>query len=397
MVLNVGGFVFHAIASRKLGVEDYGALYALISLCTVAAVPVSIMTPVVTKYAAEFRALHDEGHVRGLITLMVRVFGGLGLLYALGSVVFASAIGHFLHVAEWQIPLIGLIVAVMIVSLALRAVGTGIQSFGGYSASLAGEGIAKVAILIGFATLGLTIDRSIGAFLLGLAVGLIVMAVPLVLRYRNVTSLPIRLDYRRILATTGGAAALMITMAMMGFADVVIVKHYFSATEAGLYAAASLGGKILFYFVGFVPAVLIPQVAHRFARGERTRETLWAGVAFIVLVSVLGVIGYDVGGTLLLHVLVGHEFDGATALLPGYGTAMALLAITNALASYGIATHRLAFAGPLLVATLATLAVVTLAHASLHQVIIEMVGGNAAMLLAVAAMLGWQGRAALAA
>jgi O-antigen/teichoic acid export membrane protein len=396
MTMNVGGFVFHAIASRRLGVADYGGLYALISLCTIGAIPVSVFTPVVVKYAAEFRALHDDGHVRGLISLMLRSLGTLGIAYAIAGFVFAPEISRFLHVAPWEASLAGLIVAAMIVSGALRSVGVGIQAFTAYAGSLSAEGTAKVVILIIFAFGTLTIGRSIGAMLLGSVIGITLMALPLAARYRSVRELPVHLDYRRILATTGGAASLATTMAVMGFADVVIVKHFFDATQAGLYSAASLGGKVLLYFVSFVPAILIPHATHRFALGQRTRETLWAGIVFIIVVSVLGVVAYRVGGLILLHVLVGRAFDGATSLLPGYATAMAFLALTSALASYGIATHRLAFSWPLLVATLLTLGVLTFSHASLQVVIAELVGGNVVMALVVAGALGWQGRASFA-
>ena len=66
MVLNVCGFVAHAVASRQLGVAAYGALYALINAALIAALPVAFVAPVVAQLAAEFRALHDDGHLRGL-------------------------------------------------------------------------------------------------------------------------------------------------------------------------------------------------------------------------------------------------------------------------------------------------------------------------------------------
>ena len=52
MLVNVAAFVFHAIASRWLGVGDYGAMYALISLYTVAATPAQLFGPVIAKNAA---------------------------------------------------------------------------------------------------------------------------------------------------------------------------------------------------------------------------------------------------------------------------------------------------------------------------------------------------------
>ena len=66
MVLNVCGFVAHAIASRQLGVTVYGGLYALINAAVIAALPAAFVAPVVAQLAAEFRALHDDGHLRGL-------------------------------------------------------------------------------------------------------------------------------------------------------------------------------------------------------------------------------------------------------------------------------------------------------------------------------------------
>jgi len=97
------------------------------------------------------------------------------------------------------------------------------------------------------------------------------------------------------------------------------------------------------------------------------------------------------GGTLLLHALVGRKFDAAAVLLPRYAGAMALLAVTNALASYGIATHRLAFITPLLVGTVATLAAMLVVHPALSVVVDELLAGNAAMLAGVGIALGVSG------
>jgi hypothetical protein len=114
-------------------------------------------------------------------------------------------------------------------------------------------------------------------------------------------------------------------------------------------------------------------------------------LAFIVLAGVVGVISYRFFGLYLLHALVGRAFDAALPLLVGYAAAMALLAATNALASYGIATHRLAFAIPLLVGALATLGAIALWHDTLSMVVTELIVGNAVMLLLVAVAIGWQG------
>jgi len=391
MVLSVGGFAFHALASRHLGVDEYGTFYALISLYSVIGLPVSIFAPVVAKYSAEFSALHDDRHVRGLIGWIIRAFVIVGALYVVAGLVFAAPLSEFLHVAPWEIPIVGLMSAVGILASTMRSIGQGLHAYGAYAWSLASEGVVKVVALLAGVLVGLTIFGTTGAFLCGMTAGALVIAAPLIKRYRRIAPAPIVLDWRRIFATTSGAAVLTVTMAAMGFADVLIVKHFFPPGQAGLYAVASLCGKILLYFVGFLPAILIPQATHRHARGEQTRKILWGAVAFILAVSVIGVAAYRVGGLVLLHVLTGNAFDAALPLLPTYGAAMGALALTNGLGSYGISTHRLAFVVPLFVATVGTLVTIALVHPTLLAVATELMIGNVVMALTVMVSLAIQG------
>src|SRR5579871_2280941 len=122
MVLNVCGFVAHAIASRQLGVTVYGGLYALLNAAVILAFPAAFVAPVVAQLAAEFRALHDDGHLRGLTDGVARAFANLAIVYlviaALGAVPFA----RFLHVPAWSVPFVGLIAGAALFVSALRAV-----------------------------------------------------------------------------------------------------------------------------------------------------------------------------------------------------------------------------------------------------------------------------------
>ena len=397
LVLSAGGFAFHALASRRLGVGSYGVLYSLISLYSLAGLPVSLFTPVVTRYSAEFEALHDDSHVRGLIGLILRVFGIVGVIYLALGFVLAVPVAHFFHISAWEIPLVGAMSAVAIVSGMLRAIGQGVHAYTAYAWSISVEGVVKVLVLALLTIVGVGVFGAAGAFLIALCAGASVMAVPLVYRYGRVLPATIILDWRRIFHTTIGAAVLTLTMTCMGFADVLIVKHFMDAHDAGIYSAASLSGKIVLYFVGFVPAVLIPQATSRHARGEKTRKLLSAAVVFILAVSFLGVIGFRFEGGLVLHALVGHQFDDALPLLPYYAAAMAALAMTNSLGSYGISTHRLGFVIPLLAGLIATLVVIVLFHHSLMAVAIEVMLGNLIMLSATAVPLLLQSRAKAAA
>ena len=64
---NVLAYVFHFFVSRLLGVVFYGELSALIAILVLAAIPAQILTNIVVKYAAEFRAMDDPGRLRALV------------------------------------------------------------------------------------------------------------------------------------------------------------------------------------------------------------------------------------------------------------------------------------------------------------------------------------------
>lgn len=390
MVLNVGGFVFHAIASRRLGVAEYGVLYTLLSGCTIAAVPSALAVPVIARFAAEFRVLHDESHIRRLIVDIVRLFGAIALLYLVLALATMNMIGAFLHVPPWTVPFVAIMGGGLLFSAVLRAVAQGTQDYRAFTISCVTDGFSKVAALAIFMVLALGLLGGVLGFAAGIFGGAIAVGVALFKRYRSVGDCEMRYDWRRIALSGLGSAAITIAGALMGSADVVLVKHFFDANEAGIYSAASLGGKVLLYFVGFVPTILLPQATERHVRGERTRYALAACIIILVGIGVAGVIALKFFGIVLLHALVGHEFDAAAGLLLPYGTAMVCLALSGMLGSYGIATHRIAFAVPLIFCIVGTLISIVLFHQTLAQVVRAVAIGNAVTACAVAVTIAVQ-------
>ncbi|MBV8149729.1 MAG: oligosaccharide flippase family protein [Candidatus Eremiobacteraeota bacterium] len=391
LFLNIGGFVFHAIASRSLGVATYGQLYALISACTIVMLPIGLASPVIARFAAEFAVLHDRSHVRAMTVDVGRFFGVVGIAGIVIASALARPIGTFLHLPVWTIPAIAGISAFALLNAGFRAVAQGTQDFGTFAGSVCAEGAGKVLALVALLSLGFGLAGGVAGFACGALAGFAVIAALFVRRYAGVAARSIRYDWKRIALSGIAAAAVTVTVTLVGNVDVLVVKHFFSAAQAGLYSAAALGGKIMFYFVGFIPTVLLPQVTERHVRGERTRHALLLATALFAVIAVCGIAGVKLFGLTLLHVLVGHAFDAAQGLLVGYTIAMLLLALIGLLAAYGIATHRLAFAAPLLAGTVATLLSVFTFHASLAQVVDVLVAGMGVTALLVAGALAWQG------
>jgi O-antigen/teichoic acid export membrane protein len=185
------------------------------------------------------------------------------------------------------------------------------------------------------------------------------------------------LDARRLLQTAGAAAVLTITISALSYADALIVKHFMPASEAGFYAAVSLGGKILLFGSSFVPLVLLPKAANRVASGTSPLSTLAAAAAMWGALSLAGLGIFYVGSGAILRTLVGSEFVPAAPLLFDYAIAMALLGGMNLFASYKIALHRFDFVYPFMAVTVLELAAIAVYHPTLRAVIQVLIVGNA--------------------
>ncbi len=390
MALNVCGFLFQMLASRKLGVESYGVFYALLSVVMIAGLPGAILSPVIARYAAEFRALHDDEHVRGLVTDVVHWVTVAAIFYiALGFVV-AVPLGAYLRVPAWGIPVATAIAAVWLTSTALRAIAQGTQRFNVLSLSNAAEGAAKVIGLWMLLILGFGLGAGLLGVGIGAACGLIIAAWALSGLHDATTRRIVRYDWHRIARSTAAAASVTLATTLIGTLDVVLVKHFFNGYDAGLYSAAALGGKVLFYSIGFVSMIVLPGATDRHARGERTRGLLFLGLAAVAVVACAAGILLVLFGSEFLRVLVGPSFEGALPLLLPYAAAMTLLGLTSVMATYGIATHRIRFALPLAIGCSLTLLSVAFIHPALVSVAVTVLVGNAATTAAVAAALIWK-------
>ena len=391
MFLAACGFGFHAVASRGLGVREYGALYALISAFMSAGLPGAVMTPVIVRFAAEFRALHDEGHLRGLaagIAVLCCVFGVLVLAV---SIVLSGPIGTFLHVPQWLVPLIGAMTAFGFASTAFRSFVQGMQAYGAFSISSIAEGAVKVLGIVAFLALGLGVVGGAVALVIGSIASSVCLWFYLARRFRSTGAVAVKYDWKRIAIAGGGAASLTVATTFLGSLDVVLVKHYFDPTQAGIYSVASLVGKVLLYFVGFIPTILLPQAADRHSRGERTRIVLGACLGMFALVSICGLLFFHFFGIVVLHALAGRAFDAAAGLLVPYGAAMVCLSFISALGTYGIATHRMLFAAPLTLCTLGILSGIVAYHPTLTAVVHVLLSGTAGTMAVVAICLAVQG------
>ena len=383
MIVNVLGYLYHSLNSRRLGVDGYGVLSALNAAYMISLFVPAILATVVVKYAAEFRALEDAEHLNALGRAVTKYVGAAALVaIALGSLLVVPA-GRFLHIADlWSIELTALVIGLSMLLGVLRGVLQGVENFRGFAVSTMLESLLKTALGVALVYAGFGVVGALGGWLTGtlIALGFTLWAV--LWPHRLKARVPLLLDLRRLALTSANVALSILLITSLGYADVLLVKHYADPTTAGLYGALSLSGKMLFFLVAFVPTVVLPKASRRAAGGASPLSLLLLAVGSVIALAGSGLFLYYAFPTTVVTMLAGKAFASAAPLVFPYGIATVFLAILNAVVFYKMAIHRFDYLVPLTLVAIAEILGIALRHDSLAHVIEVLIAANGIALLA---------------
>jgi O-antigen/teichoic acid export membrane protein len=381
-LVNGLNYLFHLAAARRLGVDDYGDLASLIAVLMVTLVPASILTMIVVKLSAELYAVDDIPRLRALCDLVLRsgAYASAGILGV--GVLLTPLIAGFLQLSHpASLVMVLLVLCATILLFGVRGILQGVQDFRRYAISSLVEAGLKALLGIGLVYAGF------GAFgaMLGYAIATFTaLAYTLYAVRRHFTDqrLPVLLDVRRLVQTSGGVTFSMLALTTLSFSDVLLVKHFFGATDAGLFGAVSLSGKVLLFTSSFVPTILLPKAVDKASRGESPNVLLLQSVVATAALAALVLAAFYAVPTLVVRALAGPAFVAAAPYLFPYGMAMTFLGTTTLIATYKIGLHRYDFAAPLAAICVGEIFVIALRHATLGQVISVLLVGHGAALLA---------------
>ncbi len=176
-------------------------------------------------------------------------------------------------------------------------------------------------------------------------------------------------------------------------ADTILVKAYFSKTDADFYVAAGTLSRALMWLVLPLAAVMFPRLVHSAAKAEKSNLM---GMVLLVTgaLAVAGALGLSLLGPWIVRLIYKPDFvEVASAILPWYVAAMVPLALANVLLNHLLARPASTLAPALCIfgLSLTYLFALTQFHDSLVTVL-KVLGGFNLGLLAICAWFTWHGR-----
>jgi O-antigen/teichoic acid export membrane protein len=388
--VNAGNYLFNLIMGRWLGPAAFAELSLIVTLMLM----ITLITVTLQTVGARFAAIHtadnDTARLLALRRWMSRrawlVGLALGLLLALSSPWLAD----FFHTTSvWPFVLLAVGIPLYFAQGVDRGALQGQTRFGVLSLSYQAEMWVRLLVSIAFVALGWSVNGAVGGLTLSFVAAWLVGVVVYDLRPAKHTSALSPDEQQRVLHYAAPVSAALVGQILINNSDILMVKHFFVAEEAGLYAALALIGRIVFFATWSVVTTLFPIVAQKHQRGEPHRHLLGIGLGMVALLSV-GIVGATLlMPELLVQMLFGPAYLSIAPLLWLYAVATALYALANVIITYHLSLGH--SGGSMLAVTAGVVQVVGLwiFHSTLTQVVVFQIGLMATLLAVLLLWDGW--------
>lgn len=367
-------FLFNLFMSRNLSVSDYGALASLLSLTTIFGLVGGAFVPTIVTFAGTFFAKKQYDEVRGVFYKVGFLAFIIGSLIFFSFIVFSEQIGNFFHIQHPAlIPLVGFISLISYMSLINTALLQSRMSFGFLSFFNILSGVLRLFLGVGFVLSGFSIVGAMWANALSGLIPYLVTFIPL----KFLLSVRIKtppMEIGKLLTYGAPAAFSLFALTSLVTVDIILIKHFFNPTEAGIYAGVSLIGRIVFFLTAPIGVVMFPLVVQKHARQENYHKDFVLSLLLVIIPALLVTLVYWLIPDILLTLATKAEYAQGSHLLGVFGIFSTLYAILYLFTNFFLSIRETKIFIPLIIGAAAQALGIWFYHESFLQIILLSIG-----------------------
>ena len=314
-ILTIGYIIY---AGRVLGPAEYADFSAGLSVIYLFSVALSPVTPTIARLVARCFVRRDFASIAALRSA---VLSRLLVAIAIAGVVsFACSrlIARALHFRTTTTVLLSFLAALLFAFLSVdRGVLHGLMRFRTYNVNTVLEAIIRAGGAVLFIHYATNATSALASYALALIIAELAIALPFEREWRNIDGG--RVDRREVLRLTLPMIVLMLAIAVFQNADVLAVKRWFHATDAGVYGAASAVARA--FGVIFVPLYVLarPLLAGAHEQGRPIRKLTLELCAIFLALGALPLAVFFLWPQRIMTLLYGPAYASAGPLVARLG------------------------------------------------------------------------------
>ncbi len=361
-MVSVANFGYNVSMARLLGPAEFGHVTAVATLLMLA----SAVTLSFQLVCAKFIARNTTSAAKALIHdgLMKRAWV-VGAAVGVGMILASGAISHLLRLPS---PLLVVLLAVgMMFYPALgvkRGVLQGTCNFRYLSGNFVLEALVKLVLAVFLVWAGYGTFGAVGGIAASLLAAFAFARIDFT--REGSTEMVTPASFREAMQVI----VFFVGQVVLSNIDILLVKYFFAPTEAGLYAAVALVGRLLYFAAWSIVSAMFPVSASSAVEPDhRPDHVLFTPLLLVFGISVVYTAVMALFPKAIVAMLFGTGFQEAEPLLSLYATATGLYALSVVLMTYEMSRKivntgwlQLIFSGVMVVA-------ISVFHSSLRQVV----------------------------
>ncbi|MHA7056310.1 MATE family efflux transporter [Aquimarina sp. M1] len=332
IIVNAGNYLYNLLLGRILGPEMFADAALLITFLLV----LSFVAMTFQLATAKFSVLFENATFKSFISKSYRYAGATGLFIGASMVIFSKELQALFNTdSSTMFTIFGLGIPVYFVMSVNRGFFQGKKKFDKLALTYQGEMFSRLVITLLLIFTMSQVNASI-LVVIGIVISFFFGLLPFKrgnfsLREKNTLTKEQTNKISKFFVLT---AFYELTQIIINNSDILMVKHYFTEYDAGLYASLALIGRVVYFVTWMFVMLLLPAVIEKKKLGEATAPILVKYVGYVVILASVVVLGCYLFPELAIHILFGDAYLSMAPLLWKYAIATALFAVSNIFAYY---------------------------------------------------------------
>jgi O-antigen/teichoic acid export membrane protein len=363
---NFVAYLYHVIFGRLFDPSQYGELAATFSIVGMIASAITFLSLVIVKFVSAAENKKDrEKYLRWFV-----IRGGiLGVVVCLVFIALTGYLSEFLHVDSKIIFLIGPILLCSVLSLVFKSFLQGTLKFKQTVIVTNTEMIGRLVLGVLFVYLGFAVYGALLGLLLSSVLG-ILLGKWYLSEYSFTRKEKSNVDTQKVLSYSLPILISSIAMNALISMDLVLVKHFFSPDNAGIYASVATLGKMIFYGTAPVAAVMFPLVSKKHAAGENYIKVFLLSLLMTVGVSGAVLLVFFILPEITVGSVYGNKYLTASSYLFMYGIFVTLFTLASLILNFYLSIGKTKLIWFCVAASMVQIGGIWIFHTSLSDVIL---------------------------
>lgn len=338
---NFLAFLLNLFLARTLTYSDYGIFTSLLSLIALFTIPTMSFQTVILRFISKHFALNENEHASFFYKRALIYVGLTGFIIFTIFVIASQQISAFLKISDSRLViLVGLIVATSYISVVNISVLQSLLKFKFMSFISVTSGTIKLLCGILLVYLGYEVAGALWAIFLMFLITFILGFFPLkkiIIKNTKKIAFP----NKEIFLYAVPTSIAVLSIYSLVSADVILVKHFFSADMAGLYGGLSVIGRVIFFFTAPIPSVMFPILVKKHTRSESFNNIFYLSIIGVLFLSLgITVIYFLFPNFIIQLFLGGRSYLRISEFLGLFGLYITLFSVLNVLVSFFLSIKK---------------------------------------------------------